>query len=192
MSGNQAMNLVHIIHLWEIFYFCTSKPWSLFIAAFLAYCYWASSYFSFASPHLCGNKSRRFLRVGFCFSSSSAEFYSLPGGVSGGAAFVRVSDGSAISPELRHIWTSRNWRKAVEFYSSVFRDLIVEGFLSSTSKSLCVESMSGLEVLALKEIGVADAVGISKKNSPPLVVAGDILHQPFGETIRLISSLLAV
>lgn len=120
----------------------------------------------------------------FCFSStssSSTEFFSLPGGVSGGAAFVRVSDGSAISPKLRHLWTSRQWRKAVEFYSSVFQDLIVEGFLSPTAKSLCVGSDSGHEVLALKEIGVADALGISNKKSPPLVLAGDIFHQPFGD-----------
>lgn len=119
----------------------------------------------------------------FCFSSSSSstEFFSIPGGVSGGAAFVRVSDGSTISPELRHLWTSREWRKAVEFYSSVFQDLIVEGFLSPTAKSLCVEAASGHEVLALKEIGVTDVIGISNKKSPPLVLAGDILHQPFGD-----------
>lgn len=34
--------------------------------------------------------------------------------------------------------------------------------------------------MGLKEIGVQDDVGISDKKSPPLVIAGDIFNQPFG------------
>lgn len=119
----------------------------------------------------------------FCFFSSSAEVLSLSGGISGGgAAHVRFPDGSTVSPELRKMWTSREWRKAVEFYSSLFQDLVVEDFLSPTGKSLCIDSVSGHEVLALKEIGVADSIGISKKNFPPLVLSGDIFHLPFGNS----------
>lgn len=116
----------------------------------------------------------------FCFFSSSTEGLSLSGGISSSAAYVRIHGGSTVSPELRHLWTSREWRKAVEFYSSLFQDLIVEDFLSPSAKSLCVDATPGHEVLALKEIGVADAIGISKKRFPPLVLDGDILHQPFG------------
>ncbi|PKA67118.1 hypothetical protein AXF42_Ash004610 [Apostasia shenzhenica] len=118
----------------------------------------------------------------FCFFSSSPEVISLPGsgGITRGAAYVRFPDGSAVSPGLHHRWTSREGRKAVDFYSAVFQELVVEGFLSPTAKALCVEPLDGREVLALKEIGVADAVGIAKKKSPPLVIAGDIFHQPFG------------
>ncbi|KAG1371507.1 hypothetical protein COCNU_16G006010 [Cocos nucifera] len=101
-------------------------------------------------------------------------------GASGGvpAAFVRVADGSAAATPA--LWTTREWRKAVDYYSAVFQDLLVEGFLSLTAKTLCVDTPAGHEVLALKEIGVSDAVGVAKKKAPPLVVAGgDLFHLPF-------------
>ncbi|KAH7838065.1 hypothetical protein Vadar_021617 [Vaccinium darrowii] len=47
-----------------------------------------------------------------------------------------------------------------DYYSSVFQDLITEGFLSPESKSLCLETLTGEDVLALKQIGVADSVGV--------------------------------
>lgn len=56
---------------------------------------------------------------------------------------------------------------------------MAEGFLSSNSKALCVETLAGEEVAALREIGVFDSIGISKKPSPPLIVAGEGYRQPF-------------
>lgn len=58
----------------------------------------------------------------------------------------------------------KDWMRAVEFYSSVFQDLMAEEFLSLSSKSLCVESVSGDDVHALKQIGVKDSVGVSGKS----------------------------
>ncbi|KAG0502770.1 hypothetical protein HPP92_002842 [Vanilla planifolia] len=116
----------------------------------------------------------------FCFFSPASEVLSLRGGVSHSeAAYVRIQDGLSLSGETRQLWTSREYRKAVEFYSAVFQDLVGEGFLSPCSKSLCIDSASGHEVIALKEIGITDVVGISRKKLQPLVLAGDIFHQPF-------------
>ncbi|XP_026665992.2 LOW QUALITY PROTEIN: uncharacterized protein LOC103721505 [Phoenix dactylifera] len=118
----------------------------------------------------------------FCllpFPGEGLSVTSAGGGASAGsAAFVRVADGSTgATPAL---WTTREWRKAVDYYSAVFQDLLVDGFVSPTAKSLCVDTPTGHEVLALKEIGVLDAVGVAKKKAPPLVVAGgDLLHLPF-------------
>ncbi|CAL1378605.1 unnamed protein product [Linum trigynum] len=78
------------------------------------------------------------------------------------------------------LYTSKDWIKSVHFYSSVFQDLISEGFLSPDSKSLCVETPFGQEVFALKEIGVSDAVGIYKKASKPLVISSKLNRIPFG------------
>ena len=92
----------------------------------------------------------------------------------------RVRPSAAVSSvPVSDLWTSKNWRKSVDYYSSVFQDLIAEGFLSRDSKALCVETQAGEEVLALKEIGVIDSVGISKRKSPPLIVSGEALRQPF-------------
>ncbi|OAY73412.1 hypothetical protein ACMD2_10760 [Ananas comosus] len=122
----------------------------------------------------------------FCLFSSPSDL-AVDGAAagSGGGPFVRVVGGggrggaAASTPALRALWTSREWRKAVEYYSAVFQDLLAEGFLSPASRSLCVDAPAGYEVLALREIGVPDAVGVAKKKAPPLVVAGDLLRQPF-------------
>lgn len=112
----------------------------------------------------------------FCFFSSPEGLtLSGAGASAGGKAFVRGGEGSG-----NPAWSSREWRKAVDFYTAIFQDLIVEGFLSPNSKSVCVDARMGQQVLALREIGVIDSIGISKKKSPPLVVKGDLFDQPFG------------
>ncbi|KAJ0449690.1 putative methyltransferase type 11, S-adenosyl-L-methionine-dependent methyltransferase [Helianthus annuus] len=77
--------------------------------------------------------------------------------------------------------TTPEFHKRVMFYITVFQDLIVDGFLSTKSKALCVETPIGDDVYALKEIGVDDAVGIYKKAVKPLVVKGLGFRQPFGD-----------
>ncbi|XP_042465273.1 uncharacterized protein LOC122047838 [Zingiber officinale] len=120
-----------------------------------------------------------------CFFSLPGESLALAGSSGGVVASSSIASADAglgypADPAVRSLWTSREWRKAVEFYSSVMQDLVVEGFLSQDSKCLCVDTPAGYEVLALKEIGVPDAVGIAKKSAPPLVVAGgDPLFLPF-------------
>ena len=71
----------------------------------------------------------------------------------------------------RDLYTSKEWIKAANFYSSIFQDLISHGYLSPESKSLCVESPERQDVFALKEIGVLYSVGIFKKASKPLVIS---------------------
>ncbi|CAH8334471.1 unnamed protein product [Eruca vesicaria subsp. sativa] len=73
-----------------------------------------------------------------------------------------------------------HWIKSVQFYSSIFHDLISEGYLSPESKTLCVETTAlGQEVFSLREIGVKNSIGISKKAYMPLVVRGQGHAIPF-------------
>ncbi|XP_043702784.1 uncharacterized protein LOC122652961 [Telopea speciosissima] len=118
----------------------------------------------------------------FCFFSVP-ENLNIAGGLLRIDASAVVVDtvGSSSSSTLRDLWTSKEWRKGVDFYSSVFQDLITEGYLLPNSKSLCIETPTGQDVFSLKEIGVHDAVGISKKKSPPLVVSGQAVRQPFND-----------
>ncbi|KAJ1396046.1 Tubulin/FtsZ, C-terminal [Sesbania bispinosa] len=62
----------------------------------------------------------------------------------------------------------------------LFQDLIVDGYISPESKTLCVDTPTGSYVSALREIGVSDAVGISKKASKSLVISSDSRRIPFG------------
>ncbi|CAI9761272.1 unnamed protein product [Fraxinus pennsylvanica] len=56
------------------------------------------------------------------------------------------------------------------YYSSIFLDLIAQGFLSLNSKSLCIGGITGEEIIALKEIGVFNSARISlKKSSRPFI-----------------------
>ncbi|XP_059659848.1 uncharacterized protein LOC132306476 [Cornus florida] len=82
---------------------------------------------------------------------------------------VRVSDPSPAT-SVAHLQN---------YFSSVFQDLIAEGFLSPDSKALCIETLTGQDVEALREIGVVDSIGISKKPSPPFVVSGRSVRHPF-------------
>ncbi|TKY63581.1 hypothetical protein E2542_SST13459 [Spatholobus suberectus] len=105
----------------------------------------------------------------FCFFSPSLNL-TVAGAGSGPLA-------ARAAAQERH--ASKDWINGVRFYSSVFQDLVAGGFLSPAAKSLCVETPTGRDVLALREIGVADAVGISKKASPPLVRSGEARRIPF-------------
>ena len=57
---------------------------------------------------------------------------------------------------------SSHLTKAVHYYNTVFQRLMAEGFLLPSSKALCIESISGHDVMALRNIGVIDAFGISE------------------------------
>ncbi|KAL0316439.1 UNVERIFIED_CONTAM: hypothetical protein Sradi_5522100 [Sesamum radiatum] len=82
---------------------------------------------------------------------------------------------------IPHLWTTQGFQKAVSFYSSVFQDLISDAFLAPNFKALCLETATGADVFALREIGVEDSVGISKKAFKPLVISGQSFKQPFDD-----------
>ncbi|KAK7349738.1 hypothetical protein VNO77_07361 [Canavalia gladiata] len=117
--------------------------------------------------------------AGFCFFSPSDTLNVAIAGAETGRLSARASSNAGADAENPELYASKDWINGVRFYSSVFQDLIAGGFLSPESKSLCLETPTGRDVLALREIGVADAVGISKKASKPLVKAGEARRIPF-------------
>ncbi|KAK9280060.1 hypothetical protein L1049_013745 [Liquidambar formosana] len=120
-------------------------------------------------------------------SCDTSDFCFFPENLTLPRAAVRVHSTAAVSTvaagkdAVQDLWTTKRWRKFVDYYSSVFQDLIADGYLSPDSKALCVESLTGQEVFALREIGVVDSIGISNKASPPLVVSGTASGQLFDE-----------
>eukprot|EP00250_Pteridium_aquilinum_P018032 c23906_g1_i1 orf=577-2238(+) len=84
-----------------------------------------------------------------------------------------------LNPKLRSLWTSKDWRRKVDVFSSLFQNLMNKGLLKASDKALCIAARVGQEVLALKEIGVDDAIGVDLVPSPPLVVKGDMHRLPF-------------
>lgn len=116
----------------------------------------------------------------FCFFSLPEKFNFVIAGAGTGASTVN----KAVRPAgltQSDLYTSKDWIKSVQFYSSVFQDLISEGYLSPSSKSLCVETPNGQDVYALKEIGVSDSIGIFKKAFKPLVISSKTSRIPFDD-----------
>lgn len=96
-----------------------------------------------------------------------------------------VSDNSANSIPSRvkspRLWSTKPWKRAVKFYSTVFQDLIGDDYVSPGSKSLCLETPNGEDVFALREIGISDSTGVYKKAAKPLVVSEQAPGRlPFG------------
>ncbi|CAM8977013.1 unnamed protein product [Rhodiola kirilowii] len=117
----------------------------------------------------------------FCFFALPESFNFVTGSENAAASAVTVdtnapaSNGGSGSGNIHQ----PDWTKAVRFYTSMFQDLISDGYLTRSSKALCVETQTGEDVLALREIGILDSVGVWKKALKPLVVAG-VAHQlPF-------------
>ncbi|GLT92781.1 hypothetical protein SLE2022_106010 [Rubroshorea leprosula] len=118
-------------------------------------------------------------RGDFCFFSLPENLNFVIAGAGPGASAIVGSDSVSRSNPRRDLYTSKDWIKVVNFFSSVFQDLMSEGYLLPNSKSLCVETPGGQEVFALREIGVGDSIGIFKKASKPLVISGEGHRIPF-------------
>ncbi|XP_047330290.1 uncharacterized protein LOC124933892 [Impatiens glandulifera] len=118
----------------------------------------------------------------FCFFTLPKNLRFLAGLPQFSSSAIAVVDSNRQSPaktSLPDLWSTNGWKKTVDFYSSVFQELMADGYLSPSSKSLCLDTPMGQDVFALKEVGVLDAVGIDKKASKPLVISGRAIHQPF-------------
>jgi FkbM family methyltransferase len=108
-----------------------------------------------------------FVAVG---GGSSALYPSVPAA----AAVGRRTYVQAGSPEA---WRSREWRRAVDFHAEVLGRHLADGLLGTSSRAVCLGGAP--EALALRELGVAGAVAVARKRSPPLSLAGDDRSLPF-------------
>lgn len=126
----------------------------------------------------------------FCFFSLPEDFNAVTVNVvnqftaaqASSSAIISLRDSAPAKPmKLPDVWATPEFQKGSRFYSAVFQDLMSDGVLSSNSKALCVDTPMGADVFALKEIGVADSVGIFKKGLKPLVVSGQAIKQPFDD-----------
>ncbi|CAN4102131.1 unnamed protein product [Withania somnifera] len=91
------------------------------------------------------------------------------------------SDNFCFSPETLTLNIPFSGTDHRNYYHSTFHNLIAEGFLSTNSQSLCIGTLTGQDVEALIQIGVVDAIGISQRSSPPLILYGESHHQPFDD-----------
>ncbi|KAG8374460.1 hypothetical protein BUALT_Bualt11G0134500 [Buddleja alternifolia] len=117
-------------------------------------------------------------------------FFALPESLNGLAGVEQLKESppaissssvKAAPKKVPDLWMTGGFQKAVKFYSSVFQDLIAEAVLAANFKTVCIETATGADVFALREIGVEDSIGIFKKGFKPLVISGQGFKQPFGD-----------
>ncbi|KAJ6833260.1 uncharacterized protein M6B38_340635 [Iris pallida] len=70
------------------------------------------------------------LNDGSCSNTAFCFFSSVPPAGSAGSVSLRRDS------SVPAAWRSREWRKAIDYYSSIFQDLVVEGFLSPSEVAL--------------------------------------------------------
>ncbi|KAI5064686.1 hypothetical protein GOP47_0019381 [Adiantum capillus-veneris] len=87
----------------------------------------------------------------------------------------------SINLKLKTLWTSKDWRLKVSTFTDIFSALMKKNLLKPCFKALCIGAGQGHEVLALKEMGIYDSIGIDLVAAPPLVMKGDMHSQPFRE-----------
>ncbi|GAB2269733.1 hypothetical protein Dimus_004654 [Dionaea muscipula] len=97
------------------------------------------------------------------------------------SAYIEHQLNKTQNSKLRRIWTTRDWDRKVRVFAEFFNSLKRSNLLSNASKSLCIGARVGQEVAALRQIGVADSVGIDLVPYPPLVLKGDFHSQPFDD-----------
>ncbi|WOG88705.1 hypothetical protein DCAR_0207940 [Daucus carota subsp. sativus] len=98
-------------------------------------------------------------------------------------AYIQRQLNKTLNPKLRKIWTTRDWNRKINVFSNFFSELREKGFLSNSTKALCVGARVGQEVEALRRIGVSDSIGIDLVPYPPLVIRGDFHKQPFDDQV---------
>lgn len=130
----------------------------------------------------CGGQSNCFLYAAQelnPFGNGALEDYPPRHAFKSQEEYIQLKLNKTVEPDLLRLWTTKEWRRKVEAFTVLFQGLMAEGLLRSDAKALCVGANDGHEVLALKEIGVSDAVGFDLVASPPLVMGGDMQRQPF-------------
>ncbi|KAL2538453.1 methyltransferase [Forsythia ovata] len=84
----------------------------------------------------------------------------------------------------RRVWVFVRWTLRHDYggcRGGTKKYLISDGYLSRQLKVLCLETPTGPYVFSLKETGIHNSIGISKKSSKPLAISGQGYKQPFGD-----------
>lgn len=125
----------------------------------------------------------------FSAADPSSAVSALNGGIMRDDAFKPLYNSKYLNNEhllvsnvkLSKLWTSKEWRSKVSIFTDIFSVIIQKELLKPCGKVLCIGAGKGQEVLALKEMGVYNSIGIDLVASPPLVMKGDMHSQPFGK-----------
>lgn len=86
--------------------------------------------------------------------------------------YVKFQSEKTLDPVRRKKWLEDEWQLKIDGFKAEFNKFA--NFLTPEKRCLCLGARTGQEVVALKELGVTDVVGIDIVPCEPHVVVGDI------------------
>ena len=93
--------------------------------------------------------------------------------------YIKKQSEKTLDPVRRKKWLGEEWQLKIDGFKQEFSKL--GSFLTPDKRCLCLGARTGQEVVALKELGVEDVVGIDIVPHEPLVVEGDIHNLNFND-----------
>ena len=91
--------------------------------------------------------------------------------------YINFQKKKTTDPEKRKKWLNEEWQSKIDGFKAEFSKF--GSILNSDTKALCLGARTGQEVVALKELGVEDSIGIDIVPQEPNVILGDIHNLEF-------------
>ncbi len=91
--------------------------------------------------------------------------------------YIKFQSQKTLDPEKRRKWLGEEWDLKLDGFKKEFSKFGES--LRKDMKSLCIGARTGQEVVALKEMGVDEVIGIDIVPHPPHVIEGDMHNLDF-------------
>lgn len=91
--------------------------------------------------------------------------------------YINFQKKKTTDPEKRKKWLNEEWQSKIDGFKAEFSKF--GSILNSDTKALCLGARTGQEVVALKELGIEDSIGIDIVPQEPNVILGDIHNLEF-------------
>ena len=91
--------------------------------------------------------------------------------------YIKFQSEKTLNPEKRKKWLGEEWDLKLNGFKAEFSKL--RSFLSENTKILCIGARTGQEVVALKEMGFNNVIGIDIIPHDPHVIFGDMHNLEF-------------
>jgi SAM-dependent methyltransferase len=86
--------------------------------------------------------------------------------------YIEFQSKKTLDPVRREKWLGQEWQSKIDGFKQEFSKF--NSFLNENTKCLCLGARTGQEVVALKEMGIKEVVGIDIVPCEPHVIEGDI------------------
>ena len=91
--------------------------------------------------------------------------------------YIEKQSEKTLDPTRRKKWLGEEWQLKIDGFKNEFSKF--KDYLTSEKTCLCLGARTGQEVVALKELGVENSIGIDIVPHDPHVIKGDIHNLDF-------------